>query len=173
MIEIEDQIINKVANSGLITIDLEEFIPKSENVVYDLKQNLFMDMILREKDFREFIKAHDWDQYLGKNVAITCSEDVLIPTWAYMLLTTKLQPKAKKIVFGDLQKLEEAVIDEAISAINIEKYRDAKIVVKGCSKGEIPVSAYVKITNLLMPIAQSIMFGEPCSTVPLYKKSKQ
>lgn len=172
MIEIEDQIINKVASSGLMTIDLEDFIPKSQNVVYDLKQNLFMDMILREKEFREFIKLHNWDQYLGKNVAIICSEDVLIPTWAYMLLTTKLQPKANKIVFGDLQKLEEAVIDEAISAINIEQYRDAKIVVKGCSKGEIPVSAYLKITNLLMPVAQSIMFGEPCSTVPLYKRPK-
>lgn len=172
MIEIEEEIINKVASSGLITLDLEDYFPKGERVLYDLKQNLFMDLILREKDFREFIKLHDWSQYSGKNVAITCTEDVLIPTWAFMLLTTKLQPFANKIVFGDLKKLEEKLFEEALTQIDIENFRGEKVVVKGCSKGEVPTSAYVAITNLLMPVAQSIMFGEPCSTVPLYKKKK-
>jgi hypothetical protein len=172
MMVADEEIINKVASSGLITLDLEDYFPKGERVLYDLKQNLFMDLILREKDFREFIKTHDWSQYSGKNVAITCTEDVLIPTWAYMLLTTKLQPFAKKIVFGDLKKLEEKLFEEALTQIDIENFRGEKVVVKGCSKGEVPTSAYVAITNSLMPVAQSIMFGEPCSTVPLFKKKK-
>lgn len=172
MTEIEDTIINKVANSGLITLDLEDYAPKNESIVYDLKQNLFMDLILREKDFREFIKTHDWTQYSGKNVAVFCSEDVLIPTWAYMLLVTKLQPFANKIVFGDLNKLEESLFEEALAKIEIKQFEGAKVVVKGCSKGEVPIAAYFKISELLMPVAQSIMFGEPCSTVPLYKKPK-
>lgn len=165
-----EEIINKVASSGLISLDLEDYFPKGERVLYDLKQNLFMDLILREKDFREFIKTHDWSQYSGKNVAIICTEDVLIPTWAYMLLTTKLQPYANKIVLGDLNKLEETLFEEALAKVDIENFRGEKVVIKGCSKGEVPISAYVAITNLLMPVAQSIMFGEPCSTVPLFKK---
>jgi Protein of unknown function (DUF2480) len=172
MIEIEDQIINKVANSGLITIDLEDFSPVGERVLIDLKDNLFMGLILREKDFREFLKTNDWSQYQGKNVAITCTEDVIIPTWAYMLLVSKLQPIARNIVFGDLQKLEETLFQESIKNIDVEKYRDAKVVVKGCSKGEVPTAIYVSITKMLMPVAQSIMFGEPCSTVPVFKRPK-
>ncbi len=169
---IENQIINKVANSGLVSLDLETFYPKGERVLYDLKQNLFMDLILKEKDFREFLKIHDWSQYAGKNVAITCTEDVLIPTWAYMLLVSKLQPFAHKIVLGNLDKLEEVLFDEALSNINLEPFYNAKIVIKGCSKEAVPTSAYVKITELLQPIAQSIMFGEPCSTVPIFKRAK-
>lgn len=172
MNEAEDIIINKVAGSGLVTLDLEDLYPKGERVLYDLKENLFMGMILKEKDFREFIKIHDWQQYQNKFVAITCSEDVIIPTWAYMLLATKLQPYAGKIVFGNLETLESILFDEAIDKINIEEFRDARVVVKGCSKVPVPASAYVHITNLLMPAAQSIMFGEPCSTVPLYKRPK-
>jgi hypothetical protein len=167
-----DEIINKVANSGLITLDLEDFTPQNEMVAYDLKQNLFMDMILREKDLREFVKLADWSVYSGKTVAIHCSEDVLIPTWAYMLVATKLQPFASKIIFGDLNKLKETLFMEAIDKLDLAPYQQAKVVVKGCSKGEVPTAIYVKITEKLMPIAQSIMFGEPCSTVPLYKKSK-
>jgi Protein of unknown function (DUF2480) len=172
MNETEEIIINKVANSGLVTLDLEDIYPTGNRVVYDLKNNLFMGMILRERDFREFVKTHDWSQYKNKYVAITCTEEVIIPTWAYMLLTTKLQPFAQKIVFGNLEALEANIFDEAISKINIEDYRDSRVVVKGCSKVPVPASAYVHITNLLMPVAQSIMFGEPCSTVPLYKRPK-
>jgi Protein of unknown function (DUF2480) len=170
---LDDQIINKVANSGLVTLDLEDIYPQGERILYDLKQNLFMDMILREKDFREFIKNHEWSQYTGKFVAITCTEtEVIIPTWAYMLLATKLQPFAKKITFGSLENLENELFTTAINKIDIEAYRDARVVVKGCSKVPVPAAAYVYITNLLIPVAQSIMFGEPCSTVPLYKRAK-
>ncbi len=166
----EDIIVNKVANSGLISFDLEDLYHKGERVVYDLKDNLFMGMILKEKDFREFLKTHDWSQYEGKNVAVVCSEDAVIPTWAYMLLTLKLQPVANLVVFGDLKALEEKLFYDAIAKVNPEEYRGAKVVVKGCSKVAVPTAAYVEITRILQPVVQSLMFGEPCSTVPLYKK---
>lgn len=166
----EELIINKVINSGLITFDLEDLYDKGERVVYDLKDNLFMGMILKEKDFREFLKSHDWSQYAGKNVAITCSEDAIIPTWAYMLLTIKLQPVANSVVFGTLEELENKLFFDALQKVNPEEYRGARVVVKGCSKVPVPTAAYVEITRLLQPVVQSLMFGEPCSTVPLYKK---
>jgi hypothetical protein len=141
--------------------------------VADLKDNLFMGSILKEKDFREFLKNHDWSQYSGKNIAITCTEDAVIPTWAYMLLAIQLEPFAKTIVFGNLQDLEQKLYDEALAKINFEEYAGAKVVVKGCSKVAVPTTAYVEVTRRLRPYAQSIMFGEPCSTVPLYKKPKE
>lgn len=168
----EELIINRIANSGLLTLDLEEYYHRGERVVYDLKDNLYMGLILREKDFRDFLKTHDWTQYQGKNVAIVCSEDAIIPTWAYMLLALQLEPYAHTIVFGDLIALESKLFDEAIAHINLETYRNARVVVKGCSKVPVPTSAYVEITRLLRPYVQSLMFGEPCSTVPLYKKPK-
>ncbi len=168
----EDSIINKVANSGLITFDLEDLYDKNERVIYDLKDNLFMGMILREKDFREFLKTHDWSYYTDKNVAIICSEDAIIPTWAYMLLALKLEPVANTVVFGDLAALEDKLFYDAIAKVNPEDYRDARVVVKGCSKVPVPTAAYVEITRKLQPVAQSLMFGEPCSTVPLYKRPK-
>ncbi len=171
--ETTGEIINKVANSGLISLNLEDYYHTGERVVYDLKDNLFMGMILREKDFREFLKTHDWSLYAGKNVAIICSEDAIIPTWAYMLLALQLEPYAHCIVFGDLAHLEEKLYFEAIQGINPEDYRDAKVVVKGCSKVPVPISAYVEITRVLKPSVASLMFGEPCSTVPLYKRKRQ
>ncbi len=168
----EDSIINKVANSGLITFDLEDLYDKNERVIYDLKDNLFMGMILREKDFREFLKTHDWSYYTDKNVAIICSEDAIIPTWAYMLLALKLEPVANTVVFGDLAALEDKLFYDAIAKVNPEDYRNARVVVKGCSKVPVPTAAYVEITRKLQPVAQSLMFGEPCSTVPLYKRPK-
>lgn len=166
----EELIINKVTNSGLITFDLEDLYDKGERVIYDLKDNLFMGMILKEKDFRDFLKTHDWTQYAGKNIAITCSEDAIIPTWAYMLLTIKLQPVANSVVFGTLEELENKLFFDALQKVNPEEYRGARVVVKGCSKVPVPTAAYVEITRLLQPVVQSLMFGEPCSTVPLYKK---
>ncbi len=163
-------IINRVAKSGLVTLDLEDYYHSGERVVYDLKDNLFMGLILKEKDFREFLKTHDWTQYTGKNVALTCSEDAIVPTWAYMLLTIQLQPYANTIVFGTLQDLEEKLYFDAIARINPEAYRDARVVIKGCSKVPVPVAAYVEITRILRPVALSLLFGEPCSTVPLYKR---
>lgn len=168
----EDIIVNRVAKSGLLSLDLEDYYHAGERVVYDLKDNLFMGLILKEKDFREFIKAHDWSQYSDKNVAITCSEDAIVPTWAYMLLAIQLEPYAHMVVFGSLADLEIKLYEEAIAKINFQEYEGIRVVVKGCSKVAVPTSAYVEVTRRLRPYAQSIMFGEPCSTVPLYKKPK-
>ena len=163
-------IINRVAGSGLVTLDLEDYYDRGERVVYDLKDNLFMGMILKEKDFRAFLKEHDWTAYTGKNVAITCTEDAIIPTWAYMLLTLQLQPHANTVVYGTLDDLAEKLYFDAIATINVETYQGAKVVVKGCSKVPVPTAAYVELTRLLAPVVQSLLYGEPCSTVPLYKK---
>lgn len=164
------EIINKVAQSGLISFDLANYYDKGERVVYDIKDNLFHGLILKEKDFREFIKTHDWSQFKGKNVAIICSADAIVPTWAFMLLVTKIEPFANMLVFGDLTVLEDALFRQALSKIDLNEYKDQRIVVKGCGDIPVPVSAYVEITRLFRPIAKSIMYGEPCSTVPLYKK---
>ena len=168
----EPLFINRVANSGLVTLNLEELLHPAERVVYDIKDNLFHGLMLREKDFREFVKTHDWAQYDGQNVAIVCSADAIVPTWAYMLLATKLQHHAHRYVFGNLDALEQSLFEEAIAAINAEEYRDAKVVVKGCGTIPVPTFAYVAIMQKLLPVASSIMYGEPCSTVPLYKKPK-
>ncbi len=167
-----DEIINKVANSGLVTIDLEEFYREGERVVLDIKPLLFQEMILKEKDFREFIKNEDWSKYTGKFVAITCSNDSIVPTWAYMLLSLSLQPFAKKIVFGNLDLLENELFDEALNKMDLSQYKDARVVIKGCSNKPVPVNAYVKLCSALKPYAKSMMYGEPCSTVPLYKAPK-
>lgn len=166
------ELINKVAQSALVTLNLEELIHPGERVVYDIKDNLFMGLILREKDFRAFIKENDWSVYEGKNVAIINSADAIVPTWAYMLLATKLQPFANRYVLGDLEALEQSLFQDAIARINPEEYRDAKVVVKGCGQIPVPNFAYVEITKVLLPVVSSIMYGEPCSTVPLYKKPK-
>lgn len=169
----EGEIINRVANSPLVTFNLEDHYPQGERVVYDIKDNLFQEMILKEKDFRTFVKEHDWSQYEGKYVALTCSVDAIVPTWAYMLLVTKLEPYAKMVVFGNLETLEAVLFKEALSQVELEEFRDAKVVVKGCGDLPVPVYAYTEITRLLRPYSATIMFGEPCSTVPLYKKPKQ
>lgn len=165
-----DEIINKVASSSLITIDLEDIKPQGERLVYDLKQNLFQELILKERDFRTFIKSKDWSEYSGKNVAIICSAEAIIPTWAYMLLASVLSPIANIVVFGDLDKLEQALFQQAIDGIDPENYRDKRIVIKGCGDEGVPEFAYVEIVRKLQPFVKSIMYGEPCSTVPVYKK---
>lgn len=166
-----DEIINKVANSGLITIDLEELYPKGERVLFDIKPLLFQELILKEKDFRDFIKQHDWSQYQDKLVAITCTVDAIIPTWAYMLVSIALEPFAKKVVFGDLETLEAIAFNEALLSIVYEDYKDKRVVIKGCSNLPVCTNAYVELVRGLKPFAKSIMYGEPCSTVPLYKAS--
>lgn len=165
----ENEIINKVANSGLITIDLEEYYPKGERLLFDIKPLLFQELILKEKDFREFIKQHDWSQYQNKFIAITCTTDAIVPTWAYMLVSIALEPFAKKIIFGDLQTLETILFSESLQQINFSDYFDKRIVIKGCGNLPVITNAYVELVNGLRPYAKSIMYGEPCSTVPLYK----
>lgn len=164
-----EEIINKVANSGLITIDLEEIYPKGDRILFDLKPLLFQELILKEKDFREFVKQHDWQQYQDKLVAIYCTADAIVPTWAYMLVSIALEPFASKIVFGNLETLEAIVFQEALRTFVYEDYKDKRIVIKGCSNLPVSTNAYVDLVRGLRPFAKSIMYGEPCSTVPLYK----
>jgi hypothetical protein len=164
------EIINRVAESDLLEINLEDFYLKGERVLIDVKENLFQGLILKEKDFREFVKNENWSKYKDKFVAITCSADAVVPIWAYMLLSTSLQPFAKKIVFGDLKTLETILFYDALSKIDVEKFRDKKLIVKGCGKLPVPDSAYVELTRILTPVAKSLMFGEACSTVPVMKK---
>jgi hypothetical protein len=166
------EIINKVELSGIITIDLEDFYPQGKRVLFDIKDLLFQGLILREKDFREYVKKEDWSQYKDKYVAMICSADAIVPTWAYMLLATQLQPFVKKVVFGDLETLETILYNEALAKLDINEYKNARIVVKGCGNLPVPKAAYVEITRLLRPVAKSIMYGEACSTVPLYKQAK-
>lgn len=168
--DIQENIVNKVANSGIITFNLEEYLHKGERVVYDIKDNLFHGLMLKEQDFRAFIKEHDWSQYTGKNIAIICSADAIVPTWAYMLLANKMRPFANEVVFGSLETLEAILFNKALAQIDLSQFADERVVIKGCADVQVPVSAYVEITALLTPVVKSIMYGEPCSTVPIYKK---
>ena len=162
--------VNKVAESGLITLDLEKFYPKGETAVFDLKDHLFMGLILKEKDFREALKKLDWSVYQDKNVALTCSADAIIPVWAWMLAVSYLQPVAKEVVMGDEKELHRSLYLKNIDAIDINEFAGQRVVIKGC--GETPIADYVymEITKKLRPVVKSIMYGEPCSTVPVYKK---
>ena len=168
----EEVFINKVEESGIITLDLEQFYPKEETAVFDMKEHLFMGLILKEKDFRETMKSLDINPYKEKNIALTCSADAVIPVWAYMLVVSYLQPVAREIIFGDADFLHKTLFLKNIDKINTADYADKRVVIKGC--GELPITeaAYVGITNLLRPVAKSIMYGEPCSTVPIYKKPR-
>ncbi len=165
-----DPIINKVAESGLITLDPAEYYPKGSTAVFDLKDFLFMGLILKEKDYREALKNHDWEQYRDKSVAVTCTADAVIPVWAYMLAASYLQPFAREIVMGDEKELHKTVFLKNLSTIDANEFLDKRVVIKGC--GETPIADYVymELTKLLRPVAKSIMYGEPCSTVPVYKK---
>jgi hypothetical protein len=162
--------VNKVAESGLITLDLEKFYPKGETAVFDLKDHLFMGLILKEKDFREALKKLDWSVYQDKNVALTCSADAIIPVWAWMLVVSYLQPVAKEIVMGDEKELHRSLYLKNIDAIDVNEFAGQRVVIKGC--GETPIADYVymEITKKLRPVVKSIMYGEPCSTVPVYKQ---
>ena len=166
-----EAIVNKVAASGLITLNLEDYLPKEEALVFDLKDHLFMGLILKEKDFREALKRTDWTIYQNKNVAILCSADAIIPLWAYMLVTSYLQPVAKSIYVGTEEEMQKHLFLQNINTLKVDDFKDQRIVVKGC--GDIPVGAfaYAEITKILLPHVKSIMYGEPCSTVPIYKRA--
>ena len=168
----EGEIINRVQNSSLVTLDLEEFYVPGERLFFDVKPLLFQELILREKDFRESLKSSDWSKYSGTHVAIGCTTDAIVPTWAYMLLTLSLKPFAKTIVYGNLKDLEIQLFRTSLNSITWDNYKSAKVVVKGCSKIEVPTEIYVEVTSRLNDVASSIMYGEACSTVPLFKKPK-
>jgi hypothetical protein len=165
-----DDIINKVAESGLITLHLEDYYPKGERVLFDINDYLFQGLILKEKDFRTALQFSDWTEYQNKFVAIYCSSDAIIPLWAYMLVASYLEPFAKKIIFGNLNTLEAFLFQDELSKLDLESFRDQKVIVKGCGDLNIPEHAYVEITRLLKPFVKNLMFGEACSTVPIYKK---
>lgn len=164
--------INKVSESGIVTIDLETYFPKEQIMVFDIRQYLFMELILKEKDFRQALKELDTEPYKNKITAITCSADAIIPMWAYMLIASELQPVAKIVILGSEEEARKKILIKNIQQINTEEFIDKRIVIKGCGETAIPEEAYLEITNLLRPVAKSIMFGEPCSTVPVYKKAK-
>lgn len=168
--DIQENIVNKVAQSGLLTLDLANYAPKDDIVIYDIKENLFHGLILKEKDFRAFIKEHDWSQYEGKHIGITCSTDAIVPVWAYMLLANKLEPYASSIHFGDKDQVIDFLFNETLAKIDYKQFEDQRVVVKGCGDIFIPESAFVKFTAELTKVAKSIMYGEPCSTVPIYKR---
>lgn len=164
------EIINKVAESSLVEFNLEDYYQKGERLVFDMKDHLFQELILKEKDFRDFVKNENWNKYQDKLVAITCTADAIVPTWAYMLVAVNMESFAKKIVFGNLEILETILFHEALSKINLEEYKDKRVMIKGCSHFPVPPSAYVEIARLFRPVVKSMMYGEACSTVPLYKQ---
>lgn len=161
--------VNKVAESGIITLNLEDYLPKGV-LIFDLKSFLFMELILKEKDYRAALLTHDWTQYEGKDVIITCTADAIIPVWAYMLASSYLQPMAKRIVHGDESQARKELLLDTIKHISTEEFQDKRIVVKGCGEIPIPDEAYSTITAVLKPVVKSIMYGEPCSTVPIFKR---
>lgn len=163
------EIINKIANSKLITIDLEDYYPKGKRILFDIKDWLYEELVLREKDFRELVKNHDWSQYKSSYIALTCSVDAVIPSWAYLLLTTELNNFSKIVVVGNLELLETVIYNEIITNLDITLYQDKRLIIKGCSSKPIPQSAYTLLISKIQPISKSIMFGEACSTVPLFK----
>ncbi|WP_395043464.1 DUF2480 family protein [Flavobacterium sp.] len=165
-----DEIINKVANSVLEVFDLEDYYPIGIRTQIDISHWLFEGFLLREKDFRESMKNHDWSQYNNQYVAINCSTDAIIPAWASILVTINVSPFAKKVVLGTISDIETSLYQEILSKIDYSQYQDKPIIIKGCSKKPVPESAYVIVAQYLLPIAKSIMYGEACSAVPLFKK---
>ncbi len=166
-----DEIVNKVAKSGLVTINLEEFYPEVKRMNFDLKDLLWQGLALKEKDFRTFLKEHDWSVYKDAYVAVYCSADAIIPHWAFMLVSSCLIGFAKRIHIGSPSEMESAIFRDIIFSLDKNQYADQRLVIKGCADKEVPSSAYADLVTYLQPVAKSIMFGEPCSTVPVFKKS--
>lgn len=164
------EIVNRIANSPIITFKLEEHFPEGERIALDIKDVLFQGMILREKDFRLWIKEHDWDQYQGKHVAVFCSVEAIIQSWAWMLLMSKLQPVAETVLTGSAEELEKHLWNQQLDLVDWAEMADRPVVVKGCSDRPVPASIYAEATRRLLPFAKKISFGEPCSTVPVWKK---
>ncbi len=166
----EKEIINKVATSKLVVVDLEDYYPKGNRTVMDIKDWLWEELVLREKDFRENVIGHNWSQYQDDFVALTCTSDAIVPAWAFMLVTMHLQPYAKKIVIGDMEQLETSIYQDIIQNLDTAMFVDKSLIIKGCAHKPVPANAYILLSQKLRPIAKSIMYGEACSSVPLYKR---
>jgi hypothetical protein len=168
------EIINRVKNSGLLTLDLEEFLPAEDDLVaIDIKDQLWQGVALREKEFRNYIETNDWSQFEGKIVHIYCSEDAIVPVWAYMLMVTALFKYTQNIIYGDRTTALEFLVLDKIQRLNTKDYEDARVVIKGCAKIPNIEKAFTALTLKLLGVARSIMYGEPCSTVPIYKAPKK
>lgn len=167
-----DEIINKVEKSGLITLDLEDFYPKEPRMLFDLKDYLYEGLVLREKEFRENLSKLDWKMYENAYVAVTCTSDAIVPSWSYLLIANYLTGVAKLISFGTIEDLERDIFTEIIDKMDVDNYNDKKIIIKGCSRKPVPQNAYLQLIQKLKPIASFLMFGEACSTVPIFKKKK-
>ncbi len=167
------EITNRVANSKLVTFDLEDFYPKGDRVLFDIREWLLEGLVLREKTFREKANEYNWSSHKDAYVALTCSTEAIIPAWAYMLLATYLQPFAKKVVVGDLDTLETILYTEIIQSIDVSQLQDKPVIIKGCSQKPVPENAYLLLIRKLQPIVKSLMYGEACSSVPLYKRPKE
>ncbi len=164
------EIVNRVAQSKLITFDLEEWYPTGQRLVLDIKDWLFEGLILREKEFRAKASEHDWEQYQGHYVALTCSSDAIIPGWAYMFLTSRLGPFAKKVVVGDLETLETAIYQDILRDLDVSTFKDKPVIIKGCSHKPVPQNAYIFAVEKIQEVAKSVMYGEACSSVPIFKR---
>ncbi|MEO1030762.1 MAG: DUF2480 family protein [Bacteroidota bacterium] len=167
-----EEIINRVANSKLKVIDLEDFYPEGKRALFDIKDWLFEGLVLREKEFRASVSAHDWSQYKDAYISLYCSTDAIVPDWAYMLITMQLEGVSKLTVIGSLEHLESILYASIISDLDLSIYQDMPVIIKGCSHKPVPANALVLLSQKLKPIAKSIMFGEACSSVPLYKRKK-
>lgn len=168
-----EEIVNRVAKSPLVSIDLEDYLHSGEYMLFDIKDHLFQGLILKEKDFRQFIKENDWSAYQGKNIGLICTADAIVPTWAYMLLVSKLGDYANSVTFGNEEAIERSLIDAAIDeCLQANDLEGKKVVVKGCGNVKSIEYAYTALTNKLFPLVSSLMYGEPCSTVPIFKKRK-
>ena len=165
----DEGIVNKIAQSSLSQVDLEEYLPKSEVVAYDIAQNLYEGLVLREKDFRTFIAEYNWAQFKGKIVAVHCSVEAIIPNWAFMLVASKLNTAGVENKFGSIDEVKEKYLVEAVKSLDSSLFKDKKVLIKGCGSMDLSPSVYVEITNILQPMVSSLMFGESCSTVPVYK----
>ena len=161
-----------MASSKLVTIDLEDFYPRGQRVLIDMKDWLFEGLVLREKEFRAAVQEHDWSSFKGKYVAINCSNDAIVPSWAYLLLSISLAPYAERVVVGSLELLETLIFESIIDSMPLEPYEDKPVIIKGCSEKPIPETAYTSLVNKLLPVVSSLMYGEACSSVPLFKKKK-
>lgn len=166
----KDKIINRVANSKLITVNLEDYYPDGKRVLFDIKDWLFEGFVLREKDFRQKATEHDWSQYKNCYVALTCSTDAIVPAWAFMLLSVYLEPFAKKTIIGNLEVLETSIYQDVLKSLDVSEYTNKPIIIKGCSSKPVPQNAYIMLATKLKQVAKSIMYGEACSSVLLFKK---
>ena len=166
----QEEIKNRVTESKLITFDLEDFYPEGNRIELDISQFLFEGILLKEKDFRAGVKSHNWSQYQDSYVALTNINDALVPAWAFMLLTTHLTPMTKRVSIGNLEQLEISIFSKIIENLDISNYQDKLIIIKGCSNRPIPENTYLQLIQKLPPIVKSLMYGEACSSVPLYKR---